>query len=280
MMEIVSDSINCISKELSKGQLFDLVRGLVSIIKRCDTKVEKPYSLLISALVERYKKEKNVHYITAIAILLEQFPASLSESLLTSILEEISSIDDNVFYRNETWLDDQWFMAFSVVNSPMFEIRSGSSITERIFSSVCLLLAYRQRESLEKVICEYGWKRIGLVFQTLNSHECQKNNIPTPDYDENMPVMFPEYIKDEYRDEARYLPIVVNGDYLNYADYITHPENRNMLSLHLQLFSEIVNHYTKQHCPEKALRRCRRNSVLETFDVEYQPTVTSEKDSK
>lgn len=190
VIEIVRDSIKCISKELSKGQLFDLVRNLAATIKRCHTEIEKSYSLLVSALVALYKEEKHVHYITAIAILLEQFPPDTSDGFLTSKLEDISSIDDNIFYRNEIWLDDQWFMAFSVENSPMFEIRSGKSISERIFSSICLLLIYRQRNNLEKIICENGWQRLGLVFQTLNSHECEKNNIPTPNYDEDTPVIY------------------------------------------------------------------------------------------
>jgi tetratricopeptide (TPR) repeat protein len=274
IMEIAKDSIKCISSVLSKGQLFDVVRILTSIAKVYSDEMEQLYSLLTSTLVVLYKEEKHLHYITAIAILIEQFSPNVSDKFLTSMLREISSIDNSIFYRNESWLDDQWFLAFSFDNSPMVEMRSGKSISERIFTSVCILLIYRQKQSLEKLISEYGWKRIGLVWQTLNSHECNKHDIPTPNFDENYPAVFPEYVKDEYRDENRYHPVIVNGDYLNYANHISFPDNRSIIMINLCLVTELIKHFTKNISPEKKLKKYRRSTTVEIFDVKYDSSAT------
>lgn len=266
---IISKSCECLSPTLSKSELFELIRHCTSAIKHINKDVANVFSMLINAILDFYKISNGEHFIAAIAIAFEQISPDFDLEQLTVLFKCIAGVDDNIIYRHEHWLDDQWLLLFDADKSPILEIRSGNTVEERVAAIVSILLVYRQKEMLEKIITSHGWKRIGLILHTLNGKDLKSNNIKSPNFSNDCPVQIPVYTKDEYRD-GKFTPLLVSEKYLEQADYISNPDSRSIISHNMQLVTEVIAHFTKEICPEKYLKKYRNTSTLKIFDVELQ----------
>lgn len=260
--------VKCLANNLTKVKIINLVRSTIAMIKRCNNSHEDAVTVLVDGIICLYQRDKCVHYITALAIVFEQVPDDVSGEFLTRNYEKIGALDDSIVYRNEKWLDDQWLLTFSFDKSPMLEIRSGDTKDERIVAVTMLLITFRQKNELEAIVSRYGWKRIGLTLQTLNSRDMQSSNVETPQFNQEWTVVIPEYRKDEYRD-CEFTPVIVSENHIKYSDCIRYPNGRNIVGLNLQLINEIIKHFTKNTCPENHLRKIRRKSTTDIFDVKY-----------
>ncbi|MCE5340143.1 MAG: tetratricopeptide repeat protein [Planctomycetaceae bacterium] len=267
---VLQNSLKCISEKLSKSDLFGLVRNLTAILKLFGSSIENNYLILIEHLISIYKKEKYDHCITAIAIAIEQIPISIGEKHLTCIFEKLNEIDIAISFRHGKWLDDQWLVCFDVQNAPIVDIRSGNTINERIAAALVAILTLRLKKNLEELISIHGWKRLGLIFQTLDENECRKHDTPMPNFEKDFPIVISGFVKDEYRD-GKFTPILVGSNYIASSDHKKYPDNRNIICLILQLINEIVAHFTRDSYSEKKLKKFRRASILEVFDVSYEP---------
>jgi len=267
---VLQESIKCFSDSLNKAELFELVRNITSTIKLFDSKIEDTYFTLIESIIGHCQKKNSKHYITALALVIEQMPINIGMDTITEIFEKIGELNDGISYRHEKWLDDQWYIFFNGPNAPIIDIRSGNTINERIVAALTAILTLRQKEKFEEVISIYGWKRIGLIFQTLDENECRKHDIPIPNFERDWPVMISGFTKDEYRD-GKFTPILVGSNYIASSDHRKYPNNKNIICLNLQLINEIVVHFTRQSCPKKKLRKFRTMLIPEVFDVSYKP---------
>lgn len=271
IVAISSKACECISPILSKAELFTLIRNTTAAIKRSSSKTEEAYFTLIKDIIYRYQNEKYAHYVTALALAVEQIPPNISSDSITKVFEKIGQLDDEISYRHESWLDDQWCVFFDAPQVPILDFRSGSTISERVVAASAAILVYRQKKLIEDAIGPYGWKRIGLVIQTLDENECRRHGIQVPHFGKDWPVMIPEVATDKFRDD-KFTPLLVSNSYLSYADYCMYPTNKSLISLNLQLIDELVKHFTRESFPRRKLTKIRRNIITDVFDVHYKPS--------
>lgn len=265
---ISNKSVGCISNLLPKVKLFTLIRNLTAAIKRFGSRIEEPYFVLIESIVGLYHNEKCDNYITGLALAVEQIPPNIGPDSMTNVLEKISELDEEISYRHESWLDDQWYVFFDAPNVPIADIRSGNTVSERVVAALTAILIFRQKKFLEGAIGRYGWKRIGLIIQTLEENECRKHDIQIPSFEKDWPIMLPTFTQDKFRN-GKFTPIIVSSSYLAQADNWKCPDNKNIICLNLQVVNEIIKHFTRESCPEKILRKVRINVITETFDIDY-----------
>lgn len=267
---ILQCSLKCISDRLPKSDLLNLVRNLTGILKVFDSCSVSNCLILIEHLISIYQKENYDHYITAIAIAVEQIPSNIEEKQLTFIFDKINGISDEICFRHEHWLDDQWLVFFEANNSPIVEVRTGKIINERIVAALMAILILRSKEKFEQIINTNGWKRIGMIFQTLDEDECKKQDVPIPTIRNECPVIIPQFAKDEDLDE-KFTPVLVGCNYVALSDCKKYPNNRNIIGLYLQLINRIIEHFMCGYCSEKKIRKFRMTLVQDVFDVIYVP---------
>ena len=264
--KLLQELLKCISGKPSKSDFFDFVRNLTALLKKFDSSFVNNYLMLIERVISIYRKEHYCHYITALALIIEQVPVGIEGKQLTCVFEKLNELAKEISFRHERWLGDQWFVFFDAPNAPAVEVRSGDTINERVVTALVAILTFRQKKKVEKIISIAGWKRIGLLFNTFDEISFREHNIPSPHFETDWSVVIPDFASDEYCDD-KLTPIIVSNSYVLNSDINEHPGNRNIIALNLQLVTEIIEHFTCEAYKKKKLKKFQTSLMLDVFDV-------------
>jgi tetratricopeptide (TPR) repeat protein len=265
--EVVRVSLQCLSSSMPKADLFELIRTVTAVLKRFD-RVAALFSEFFHGLAAKYVETPSEYLAVGLAMAIEQVPASVTDSALTGLFRELGTLDAGLIYRNEPWLDDQWFVVFDAPNAPMVEIQSLKTTNTRVVAAVTALLLWAERTVLMNGTKRAQWTSIGWLLQGLDEQDARKEGAELPPY---FPARLPVYLATAIGEDgpAAMTGMITSSTYLSQADYLTNPDSRSLIILNIQLTDSFLRNFVAHTFGKRRAARLRRKLITHFFDVEY-----------